>query len=357
MRSFFLILAWITPAFVAGALGWSGVWGAGSAFGDYLIPIPVAGGVMHVPTFLVATIVIFAESKQPEPHSGFVLFGALAVFLGALALQIDFDRLNEALFTDYEPYGSALRLEKSPFLLFVTTDAMWVAIYAFAVGCRVKPALLALLPLVPAAIVGSELFNYATGEPELTWGFSRPTTERGNEVGFVHTSGGYDEARFRAWIEDTNIVIMPWDTPNAENLAVLFTNSMQAIRWRKIENTATVVGTFCFYEEDQSSTAHAGYKDCFADRLTLSKRLNAAAEQIDTGFGREIDRWAANVKVCEGLEIPEERTLDIEHINFCRGVKGRYPELIANMATRYGSDSPEIEFIRSEAARIGITQN
>ena len=37
MLAFFLVLAWITPAFIAGMLGWSGIWGAGSALVEYLI--------------------------------------------------------------------------------------------------------------------------------------------------------------------------------------------------------------------------------------------------------------------------------------------------------------------------------
>lgn len=38
------VIAWIVPAAIAGALGWKGIWGSGSAFADYLIPIPVSGG-------------------------------------------------------------------------------------------------------------------------------------------------------------------------------------------------------------------------------------------------------------------------------------------------------------------------
>ena len=35
MRFGILILAWVTPAIIAGMLGWKGI--SGSAFGDYLI--------------------------------------------------------------------------------------------------------------------------------------------------------------------------------------------------------------------------------------------------------------------------------------------------------------------------------
>ena len=56
------ILAWVTPAAIAGALGWKGIWGSGGAFADYLIPFPVAGGVFHLPSFIVVSLVL---AKQP----------------------------------------------------------------------------------------------------------------------------------------------------------------------------------------------------------------------------------------------------------------------------------------------------
>jgi hypothetical protein len=42
-----LVFAWVLPAAIAGALGWSGIWGSTSAFTDYLLPLPVAGGFLH----------------------------------------------------------------------------------------------------------------------------------------------------------------------------------------------------------------------------------------------------------------------------------------------------------------------
>lgn len=46
MRWMILVIAWFTPAVIAGALGWRGIWGGTSAFADYLIPIPVSGGCL-----------------------------------------------------------------------------------------------------------------------------------------------------------------------------------------------------------------------------------------------------------------------------------------------------------------------
>lgn len=57
------LIAWPLPALIAGALGWEGVWGSGSALVDYLIPIPVAGGSLHVPSFLFCGL---AAARMPS---------------------------------------------------------------------------------------------------------------------------------------------------------------------------------------------------------------------------------------------------------------------------------------------------
>ena len=53
-----LLVAWTLPPLIAAALGWEGIWGSGSALVDYLIPIPVAGGAFHVPSFLICTLAV-----------------------------------------------------------------------------------------------------------------------------------------------------------------------------------------------------------------------------------------------------------------------------------------------------------
>jgi hypothetical protein len=45
-----LVFAWVLPAAIAGALGWRGIWGSRSAFGDYLLPLPMAAGFLHLLT-------------------------------------------------------------------------------------------------------------------------------------------------------------------------------------------------------------------------------------------------------------------------------------------------------------------
>ncbi|MFW2403607.1 MAG: hypothetical protein ACN4GT_02495 [Gammaproteobacteria bacterium] len=354
MRMIVLVLAWITPALVAGMLGWSGTWGGSSAVMDYLIPIPVAGGVFHVPSFVVAAAMIFSLRGKSEAQGAFVLMLALAIFLAALTLQIDFDRLNEALFTDYEPRGSPLRFDGNPFFLFITTDALWVAIYALASGYTLSSRGVLLLAAVPATIVGAQMISYSTGGTKLTYGFSSHIKEIGNGATYVHTPGGYDEALFRRWIEDTDYVLMPWESVNTENEAVHFTNSMQAIRWRNTESVEGIVGTICFHEADRSSSAHAGYFDCFADHPTVRQRMKQSMAETDTGFGRKVNLWFANAKLCDGVDVPDDYVGDIAMLSICLGMRRKYPEFLGEITVQFGRDSAEVQFVRSNAGLIGM---
>ncbi len=353
MRWLIVLLAWITPAVVAGILGWSGIWGGGSAVSDFLIPIPVAGGALHVPSFLIAAALILTLDRQPSAGGRAIMLLAMGVFITVMTLQIDFDRLNEALFTDYDPHGSPVRFDGNPLYLFIITDAFWVAFGAWLQGNRGRPRDAAVLAIIPATIVGGMLLRYSVGDPKLTYGFTQSTGERGNEIAFVHTSGDYDEELFRHWLEETGIVRLPWQSQNAENLAVFFTNSMQNIRWGKSESRDGIVGTLCFFEADQSSLANVGYFDCFADRVTLNQRLNQSLDETDTGLGRELDRWFAMARLCEGVSIPDEYDgVDIELIDLCRSLKRRFPELLDSLRTQYGESSPQVEFAVSNARLI-----
>jgi hypothetical protein len=89
-----LSLAWVTPAFIGGMLGWKGMWGAGNAFVEYLIPIPLAGGVFHVPSFIIAALVIVKLKDWPTQFANIVPLIALSILLVAQTMQLDFKDLN-----------------------------------------------------------------------------------------------------------------------------------------------------------------------------------------------------------------------------------------------------------------------
>jgi hypothetical protein len=354
MHYVILLLMWFTPAAIAGALGWKGVWGGGSAFFDYLIPIPVAGGVFHVPSFAVAALIIVSLKKWPEATVKFVGLTAIGVCLAAQTVQLDFERLNAWLFTDYQPARSPLRFGKNPLLLFVATDALWVAGYSILTSAGLRWMHYLLLLSVPTAIVAFQAYAYRIGEVRFEYGFSQPQEKHGNSIAMVYTASAYDEKLFRQWWEADEIILRPWDTQNTENLAVHFSKSMQDIKWGRTEPT-NVVATFCVHEEDRSLTTHAGYHDCFAGRITFRDKLGRSLDETVTGLGREVDQWFAGAKLCEGVDIPDNaRSSDIELLDLCIGLKHGHDGLLERLGKQYGEESEQVAFIKAHRHMLGL---
>ena len=358
MHYVILILAWITPAVIAGALGWSGIWGAGSAAVEYLIPIPVAGGVFHVPSFVVAAAIIFANRNSTGPWNRYLQVLAFGVLAATLSLMLEFDRLNAWLFTDYQPSGSPLRLDGNPFLLFVATDAFWVGVYALMRGFSSPARAWFLLPVVPLAVVGLSALDYKTSGPVFEVGGSMYTSSRGQEIITVYTSSSYDEAAFKNWVEQDRYFALPWSNVNSEHVAVFFTNSMDAIKWGRVDQVQSenTVATICLYEEDRSSVSHRGYYDCFADRKTVEQKLAALVASESTGLGRDIDSWYAQALLCDGVEIPEDAATDITRIGVCQGMVRVHSRDVNRFIERYGENSDQVRFVRAEAAARGLTE-
>ncbi|KZY72558.1 hypothetical protein A3742_08270 [Oleiphilus sp. HI0071] len=357
MYVMFLILIWLTPAFIAGALGWSGIWGSGSAFFEYLIPLPVAGGVLHVPGLIVSMIVMKVLNGDGEALTRKTLFsfGAVGVFAFALALHIDFDRLYSAMFTDYSPSGSAVRFDSNALYLFILTDAFWVSVYAFCRGVSLSRKHVFIF----CAVLFGALFVKAIGK-----GFSGPSFEiggstngpnRGQELQVVFTNAQYDEAVFRNWLAERPYLIQPWTNPNTQHESLVFTNSMQILKWGKYEdlNDSNIVATVCAYEEDKSLAFYKGAFDCFEGRQTVSMRIQKIAEQNPTGFVPWVDHWVATSILCENTEIPDERYVrDRALYNLCLNQKEDFKRDLKRFVESFGEDSDEVKLIRERAARF-----
>lgn len=353
-----LAAAWITPALIAGALGWSGIWGTGSALVEYLIPLPVAGGALHVPSMAAAAAVIFSLSRLPRTVARLVPMAAFAVCLGALAAQVDMERLAGWLFTDYRPYGSPLRLDGNPLLLFVTTDAFWVGIYALATAPATPRAAWLVPPIVPAVVMGFGLVAYGGGGPVYEMGGSFNGPIRGQVIKVVYTSGDYDEGRLLRWLDTHDGFARPWVSPNSEHVAVIFTNSLQAVKSRRFEalDDTTTVATFCLYEDDQHIEPHPGRHDCFAGHETTMDRLRRLTAEQRTGLGEDIDRWAARLALCEGVEIPEQRHYDIEIVGLCRDLEASYTRTLERARAKHGAASAHVARVTALAREHGLVR-
>lgn len=356
MRVFILILAWVSPALIAEMLGWKGIWGSGSAFLGALIPLPVSGGIFHVVSFAVASTVILSEKQIPPALRRFVPIIAAAVFVWMLALQIDFDRLNAYLFTDYKPFGSPIRFDSNLLYLFITTDAFWVFLYAILKGMRPPVKCWIIIPLVPICVIGMIVVKHKFSGPEFKIGRSFSGNKRGQEIHLVHTSGGYDKKALLKWFASKGYLARPWQSPNYEHSAVFFTSSMQAIKWGKLDliTEKNTIATLCLYEEDESMILHKGYADCFAGRDTLAEKLKKKVAANPTGFGKHIDYWYAQVMHCKDLDIPPGYVGDIAQYNMCKLTNDNYEKRKQQFTNLYGSDSSELRFVESTAKKYNL---
>ncbi len=357
MRIAVLILAWLTPALIAGALGWSGIWGAGSALVEYLIPIPVAGGVLHVPSFAVLIVVVLSTRGSAQSSRSFVPLIAFGIAAAAMAAMLDFDRLNGWLFTDYAPYGSPIRFDGNPLLLFVTTDAIWAGLFSLGIGQRPPARSWLVLPAVPLAVVAVAGFNYKTGGPVFEIGPRLPGNTRGDLLKLVYTPVPYDETVLLEWLE-ASALMPPWNDVNTEHEAIVFTNSLQLLKWVWRDPDAvrgeTAVATICRFEEDQSVEVHQGYYDCFADRETVDEALARLTAGEPTELGRDIDSWFAMARFCDDVDVTQQNSLDIKSVGVCIGMRRAYPDSLSRIAASYGEDSPQFRFMLNEGAARGL---
>ena len=357
MRFVILCLAWITPAAIAGVLGWSGISGYGNAFIEFLIPIPLAGGVFHVPSFVIATAVILSTNRLPPTAARWIPVLAFAVLIAALSLALDFQRLNSWLFTNYEPYGSPFRLDGNPLFLFIGTDAFWVGAYALVAGHSAPLRYWSVLPVVPVVVVAISAISYQSSGPVFQMGGSSPGTSRGDEARMVYTSMSYDEATLRNWIDGLDSVL-PWENVNTEHVAIIFTNNMNAIKWGRFDEiqSNSAVGTFCLYEEDRSIHAHSGYYDCFADRNTAEEDIAELLANESTGLGRDIDMWFAGIRMCDSVDLSADNDPDIARPGICRGMLNVYPRRLSTFVEKYGEDSEQVAFVRAQAISRGLDE-
>ena len=120
--TFWALLAWPLPALVAGALGWKGVWGSGSALVDYLIPIPVAGGVLHVPSFVICGLVVMAMPAAGDSAAGRMRAFLVGMALAGILMLLRLDDLWLAMQTKSARVGSLW--QDNPLGVFVLSDAL-----------------------------------------------------------------------------------------------------------------------------------------------------------------------------------------------------------------------------------------
>ena len=357
MFSTFLILIWFSPALIAGMLGWSGIWGSGSAIIEYLIPLPVAGGVFHVPGFIVSVFLLKIMDQENLLLKRYISYAAFSVLIMMLALHIDFERFYAWLTTDYQPHGSPIRFDSNTVYLFVSTDAFWIWVYSQLKGISFGRIDLFIITFIPPVVLGLQYVTKNTSGPEFYIGGTSIGEQRGQQARYVFTTADYNEKLLLNWLEDTNSLGSPWLNVNTEHEAVIFTNSLQPIKWHRFDeiNHTNTIATVCSYENDKSRTIHKGVYDCFDGKVTTAQQLQQLTNNHPTGFDTVIDYWYARTLLCDGVRIPTDRQRrDVVLYDICINLSEGLDRELIKIEQTYGENSDELTFIVNRAKDLGL---
>jgi hypothetical protein len=303
---FWLALAWPTPALIAGALGWKGVWGSGSALGDYLIPIPVAGGVLHVLTFASVTILLLAQRKWPTLLQGAVRGILLGLSLAAVALLLDLNVFREAATSDV-----ALRRlpwQENPLGLFLLTDTLIAQPFLasfdgrWPAGAREWQLSAAAVILLPAVYAAAAIMQDSRSGQIFTYGGARDGRERGDESVHVFTRLPVGAPEFRREAERHAAQWHPEININTEDTAVHFYTSLEAA---KKQDATRAVLTYCMYEDGTPPAWMGGAGDCFSQHENFSERMKRFMDAQDRQLPMEERLRLARAQACDGAKLPQ----------------------------------------------------
>lgn len=328
-----ILLAWPLPALIAGALGWEGVWGSGSALKDYLIPIPVAGGALHVPSFVVTGVIVLLM-----PGLGSVAAARLRALLMGMALAgvlwlLNLHDLWLAQQTGVKFSGSPW--QQNPLGLFLACDAVMALVFTSGAAQRPRlrlDVLTLLLLLLPTALPLSMARPRASADPPFQAGISQRGETRGDEILMVFTRLDTNTADFRrqaeAWTEQPSSMAHPRFHIDAEDMAVMFTRNREAAR--RLDR-AQVEFTLCLYEDGAAPRWLQGAADCFSEHAGFSERLARAASARPRDEPAELRRYLAARELCAKEKFASVESgggLQVTSALICDGMPRRREEML-----------------------------
>ncbi len=272
----FGILAWMLPPLIAGALGWRGVWGSGSALVDYLIPIPVAGGALHVPSFVLLLVLVALGPQLSAKAAG----RARALALGAA--------LTGAVLLLPPPEW---RLSENPLGLFVAVDSLVALLSLLGVsrqpGLRFEAGALLALLAVPA--LGAMVAWRTLGLGEI-FVSGNATQSDDRAVVSVDVEVGSDIAR-----ADVRQRALEW-AMTLHDPAMKMGIEVTALRFRGRETVAAAV--LCLYEDGKPSRWLPDEADCLQGFTTFASRLAKLSATLPSDMPREVREHLAAQAAC-----------------------------------------------------------
>jgi hypothetical protein len=318
---FFLwaVVAWITPAAIAGALGWKGIWGSGSAFADYLIPVPVAGGVLHLPSFIVVSLILFTQpwaGRLGGHVRGILLAGALV----GIATLLDLDKLQLAATTDM---AGGRFWQQQPLGLFIVTDCVIAQLFVRMLGGRWPDgtkewavSLIAALA-IPAAYAVASLKADPRQQNPFVYAGERPADRRGDELVFYYSKLPLGSDAFRQAASTVLERHDPRMNMNAEDIAIHFFDSLTSAQ---AQNKNDAKYTVCLYQDGTATMWNPGSFDCFSNHESFSERLEKASNMQSKALPQDVRLWLARRDACAGrkpLTAPTGMHMDNQEVRSC----------------------------------------
>ncbi len=328
-----ILIAWPLPALIAGALGWKGIWGSGSALADYLIPLPVAGGVLHVPSFVCAGVAMLLLPNLGP--AGAVRLRALLIGV-ALAGVLWLLNLHDLWLAQQTGMKFSGRLwQDNPLGLFLVSDALLALLFTAGAVQRswLRLDVLSLvLVLLPSALPVSMAKPRASADPPFRAGMSQHGVIRGDEFLMVFTKLDPNASDFRAraeaWAAQPSSMAHPRFHISAEDVALMFTRNREAAQ--RLDR-AQVETTLCLYEDGASLRWLPGDGGCFSDHHNFSERLAQAVSARSQDEPAELRRYFAARELCakeKFAAVPAGRGLQVTSAFVCEGLPRRRDELL-----------------------------
>lgn len=328
-----VLMAWPLPALIAGALGWKGIWGSGSALTEFLIPIPVAGGVLHVPSFLLTTVLVLLLPNAGPAAASRMRALLLGLLLAGVLWLLNLHDILLALKTG-QPLP--LRLwDANPLGLFVACDAVMALLFTLAAPQRPwlrLDLLTGLLLLLPLALPVSMSVPRASADPPFRAGMSQNGSFRGDETLAVFTRLDIAAPDFRAlaeaWASEPGAMAHPRFHISAEDTAVMFTRSREAAQ--RLDKSR-VEATLCQYEDGTPSRWLQGAGDCFSDHLSFSERLAQAAKARPRDEPPELRNYLSARMLCEQVKPPtfdQSRGTQLTATSVCDGLARQLKQVL-----------------------------
>jgi hypothetical protein len=327
------LIAWPLPALIAGALGWEGIWGSGSALLDYLIPIPVAGGSLHVPSFLFCGLAVARMPSMAGVQASRMRAALVGITLVGVMWLLDLSEILLARQTHSTVVGSLW--QENPLGLFLACDGALGL--AFSVVRAELPlfrvdALTVALALLPCALPLAMAWPQSSSEQPFRHGTSKAGETRGDETYFVYTRLGPHDGGFRqaalAWVSAPSEVMHPRYHIDNEDSAIMFSEDLNAAD-RGDEMRVAV--TLCLYEDGTEPQWFEGAGDCFRRHVTFSERLRKAFEARPADEPSEVRSYLAGRDLCRKVVAPQaqpEQGTEIMSVRYCSGLARTHEELL-----------------------------